>query len=133
MPRLEKNGEGTSVKLFLFLFLFLFLSCIFCDSIITKEVSPLALAKNMGGFFDFMKARAGKTHRSTYANSQFWSIILVISFLVFMYGQFYNKNTSIAFGVLGCLLSGALMTITSPAQEEEDTSETLYFLPDGSG
>ena len=87
----------------------------------------------MGGFLDLMKARAERINRSTYGNSQFWSIILVISFLVFMYGQMYDKNTSIAFGVLGCLLSGAMMTFTSPAQEEEDTSEeTPYFLTGGS-
>ena len=88
----------------------------------------------MGDFLDFMKARAGKTHRSTYGNSQWWSIILVISFLVFMYGQLYDKNASIAFGVLGCLISGAMMTFTRPAQEEEEPSDEIpYYLPGGSG
>tara|TARA_B110000858_G_scaffold38834_3_gene44008 strand:- start:856 stop:1131 length:276 start_codon:yes stop_codon:yes gene_type:complete len=87
----------------------------------------------MEGFLDFTKARAGKTHRSTYGNSQYWSIILIISFLTFMYGQMYDKHASIAFGVLGCLLSGTLMTFTSPAQKEEERRDEIPYLLDVQG
>tara|TARA_B100000767_G_C19286988_1_gene337805 strand:+ start:360 stop:521 length:162 start_codon:yes stop_codon:yes gene_type:complete len=40
-----------------------------------------------------------------------------------MLGQNKGNNTSIAFGILGCILSGAMMIVTRLAQEKEATSD----------
>ena len=46
-------------------------------------------------------------------------------YIIHVFIRIADKNTSIAFGVLGCLLSGAMMTFTSPAQEEETSPKKL--------
>ena len=65
--------------------------------------------------------------KATYGNNKYWIIGFFISFVVFMYGQSLDKPTSIAFGILGCLMSGVMVVRTSRADDgAEGGDESIW-------
>ena len=74
-----------------------------------------------------VKETLKKSLKETYGNSKYWIIGFFICFMVFMYGQSFDKPTSIAFGILGCLLSGVMVFRTSRADDGAEGGDDPFY------